>query len=183
MFRKPTDERGAIAWEKGHAFGERLLAWGDDMLRRAFGPKADRVNWRGPNWWTIAAVGIALALTRIPPHQHMFGRDLGPNIAALVGWFGAIMIRRIVASYGKAIDEFEPATALQAKRANEQIKLVATLVNSAAGAAVTVFALSELVKGNDTNYVQIIFATGLALWIHTAARSLLGKLKNEALAN
>lgn len=173
MFRRPKDERGGAAWDKGRAATERLLM-------ELFGPQHDRINWRGPNWWTIVAICIALALTKVPSHPIFFGRDVGLNIASLIGWVGAVMVRRVVSSYGDAVDDFKPSKPLHAKQANEQIKLVANLVNGAAGAAVTVFALSEMVRSDHPDYVQIILAVAMALWVHSAARGLVGKLKDEA---
>ena len=70
---------------------------------------------------------------------------------------------------------------LEAKRANEQIKSLSTAINAlAAGGAVAVTA--KQMTESVVNYPVIIIAVGLAVWVHTGARSLLSLLKDESAA-
>jgi len=146
--------------------------------RRPFSPRPQRINWRGPNCWIASVLILAALSTSIPERPTYFGILDQTQLFCGLSYFAALLTRRVAASFAYAIGGFQPATPLEAKRANEQIKLTATLMNGAAGAAVSIFALAELIRP-DPSYIQIIAAVGAAVWVHSGARSLLDLLKDD----
>lgn len=164
------DERRAAARKAGEDFVDRLLA-----------PRPGAINWRGPNWWTFIVFVGAFTLANLKAgnafHDFLFDKNV------IGGFFGGIsgLVRLTTRFYAERIEDFVPRTALEAKRANEQIKSLSTAINTlAAGSAVavTVRQISEL----KPDYPLMILAVGLAVWIHTGARHLLGLLKDESIS-
>lgn len=160
-------------------FVDHVQAW-QEWWRHPFRAKPDQINWRGPNCWTAFFVIVSIGMSLIPlklqyfsflNHLHALGALLFINSGILV---------RMLKSYGYAIIAFEPKNPLAAKRANEQIKLTSTLINASAAAAVSIFALSEMLRSETPNYMLISLAIGAAAIIHSTARHLLGLLKDEA---
>ena len=93
----------------------------------------------------------------------------------------SVIVRQTTDFYAGRIRQFQPRTVLEAKRANEQIKSLSTAINAlAAGGAVAVTA--KQMTESVVNYPVIIIAVGLAVWVHTGARSLLSLLKDESAA-
>lgn len=79
------------------------------------------------------------------------------------------------------LDKFQPENSLEAKRFNEQVKLLATMLNTVAAAAVSVLAISEIAKHPaEPDMLLIVFAIGAGLWVHMGARGLLLHLKDES---
>ena len=90
-----------------------------------------------------------------------------------------LMLLYIAKSYQIAIDRYTPVTQLQAKRANEQIKLTAGFANTIAAACVSVMALTELLK-EPPQYIHITIAVAIAAIVHDGARKMVGLLKDES---
>ena len=111
------------------------------------------------------------------PDIPIMGNRLPVLISAVLGSsFG--LVTDIV---GKKISSFEPANSTEAKRVNEQIKSLAAMINAVAAGAVTVFALSQIAKGfGSLDMPMIMFALGIALYVHNGARALLGLLKDDS---
>ena len=164
------DERREAARKAGEDFADRLLA-----------PRPGAINWRGPNWWTFIVFVGAFTLANLKPgnavRDFLFDRNIiGASCGGISG-----LVRLTTRFYAERIEAFTPRTVLEAKRANEQIKSLSTAINAlAAGSAVavTVKQLSE----PTPDYPFIILAVGLAVWIHTGARHLLGLLKDESIS-
>lgn len=138
----------------------------------------ETINWTGPNWWTFGIFTGALIFAGLKP-----GNLVREFLSGHPWVFGgvSVIVRQTTNFYANRIIDFVPRTALEAKRANEQIKSLSTAINAlAAGSAVavTVKQLSEV----EPNYPLIIIAVGLGVWIHTGARSLLGLLKDESIS-
>lgn len=156
----------------------RTVAEWATWWQRPFAPRPKQINWRGPNCWIAASLVLAALSTGIPERTEYFGFLDKTQLSCGLSYWAAVLTRRVAASFGSAIEGFQPATPVEAKRANEQIKLTATLINGAAGAAVSIFALSELMRPHPS-HLQIIAAVGAAIWVHSGARSLIGLLKDE----
>lgn len=161
------EEAKQRASKKGEKFAEVLLA-----------PNPNFIDWRLPNWLTFIFFGLVLAALQIDPKQVYFSYMSGTFVAALTASFFGQAIRWITNVYVAQIVEFEPKTTLDAKRANEQIKSLATAINGIAAAGAMAVAVKQLTQ-IDPDYTLIVIATGLAFWVHTGARSLLGRLKDE----
>jgi len=124
------------------------------------------------------ACGFALLATAIlAPHQHLLGRNasfIWTGILSVVGW-------RLMSGIQRLLDGFVPENALEAKRLNEQIKLMATMLNTVAAAAVSVLAIAEIAKQpQQPNMTLIACAIGLGIWVQMGARGLLLHLKDES---
>lgn len=160
---------------------EELRKAGGDYTRSLLAPRPGAINWRGPNWWTFTLFVAAFTLANLKPGNAV--RDFVFDRNVIGAFFGGIsgVVRITIRLYANRIEDFEPRTALEAKRANEQIKSLSTAINTlAAGSAVavTVRQISEL----KPDYPLMILAVGLAVWIHTGARHLLGLLKDESIS-
>lgn len=67
-------------------------------------------------------------------------------------------------------------------RANEQIKSPANAIIGISAGGVIVVAVKQLTK-EDPDFITIALALVIAFWIHTGARDLLGRLKDEDAPN
>lgn len=74
------------------------------------------------------------------------------------------------------IHKFKPDDALDAKRLNEQLKLMASGINTVAAAFVTVLAIA---KFQEVGINTVLLAGGAGLWVHMGARGILLHLKDE----
>lgn len=149
---------------------------------RKFGPHEDGINWTSPNYWTVVFLASLMAATFIPTREFYLGfiphAQLFSGTVFAFTWF----LRAVILSYARAMESFEPNSTTKAKRANEQIKLFAGLLNSSAVAIVGVATVRELFSVDDPNYVVIVLALTLSMYIHAHARAILGYLKDEAIA-
>ena len=122
---------------------------------------------------------LLVAFAIVAPHQQWLGRGASlfwTGIVSIIGW-------RLMSGIQGLLDRFKPDSALEAKRLNEQIKLMATMLNTVAAASVSVLAISEIAKQpQNPNMLLITLAIGLGLWVHMGARGLLLHLKDDAAA-
>ncbi len=165
--------------QRGARRPKTVIEWAT-WWQRPFAPLPKQINWSGPNCWIAAILLLAALSTNIPLKAKYFGLLDRTQLFCGLSYLAALLTRRVAASFASAVEGFEPATSVEAKRANEQIKLTATLINGAAGAAVSIFALAELIQPHPS-YLQIIAAVGAAVWVHSGARSLIGLLKDEVI--
>lgn len=101
-------------------------------------------------------------------------------VGAFMGGVSAL-VRITTRFYANRIEDFVPNTALEAKRANEQIKSLSTAINALAGSIAAGVTLKQFWEAKP-DYLLIILSVGFAVWIHTGARHLLGLLKDESIS-
>lgn len=169
-----------MADELTNARRHKTVAEWATWWQRPFAPRPNQINWRGPNCWVAAILILAALATAVPERKEYLGFLNQTQLFCGLSYWAALLTRRVAASFASAIEGFQPATPVEARRANEQVKLTATLINGAAGAAVSIFALSELIRTHPS-YFQIIAAVAAAVWVHSGARSLIGLLKDEVI--
>lgn len=131
------------------------------------------------NWRLMVAFGF-LAVAILAPQRQFLGQPSSlfwTGILSVVGW-------RLMSGIQRNLSQFKPATVTEAKSVNEQIKLMATLLNNVGVAGVSVLAISEIArKPNDPNMVIIVVAIAGAIWFHAGGRGLLLHLKDETPAS
>lgn len=140
------------------------------------------IDWKPVHRASMAIMGAAIVVCLIPNKPMYLG--FVPRLNAICG----ILFCFYMAMRGTAIllaakvVAFEPSSSLAAKRANEQIKLVSTTINSVALATAAAFAITEFAKEDEPNYLVMMMYLTIALDFHHRARSLLGLLKDEAVS-
>ncbi len=120
--------------------------------------------------------GYGLLAFAIVAPQHWLGQGTAlfwTGILSIVGW-------RLMSGIQNQLDRFTPDSVLEAKKLNEQIKLMATMLNTVAAASVSVLAIAEIAKQpKNPNMLMIAGAIGLGMWVHMGARGLLLHLKDD----
>ncbi len=129
-------------------------------------------KWRMANGY-IALFGVVCAgLHTIP------GR---PELELPLVVAGSIAAHQISQRFIGAIADYEPQTELEAKRANEQIRLTATFANLVAVASISVLVFSRLlmpnVSGTLISVPVVIIMAGFA---HYVARKVVSLIKDES---
>jgi len=156
---------------------ERARRRGEEWAARLLAPRPGYIDWRAPNRWTFAmftaALIVAELISRRPPEEFFSS----PVAGFLIG-SASSLVRALTRLYSAKIEEFVPRTSLEAMRANEQVRSLATAINAlAAGGAVAV--VVHQMSSSNPDAVIVIAAVGFAVWIHTGARNLLGFLKDQ----
>ncbi len=100
---------------------------------------------------------------------------------SFVSYCFAVLTSKIADAFKWVIEEFQPRLQVEAKRANEQIKATATLINAAAGGTLTALVIARIAADKEPNYPELVLAVGFALWMHAKSRAVLGLLKDENL--
>lgn len=158
-------------------FKREVARW-EDFWTNIFGPKPDAINWLGPNAWVIGFLLICAAVSRIPV-QASYGWFSDIRLISIITLALVMLLKRVFESFTRAVGGFEPRTPTAAKRANEQIKLIATLLNATAIGGVAVTALSEMLTKDFPDGTKIVLGLAFAYWLHGHARAILGHLKDE----
>lgn len=138
------------------------------------------MNWSKINWSVAVWLGLAVLVSRIPQKPFYFG--FIPHLNAFCGLIflfvtGLVGIGRTIKAELLAYD---PETTAAAKRVNEQIKLVATTINTVAVALASAFAIADWARNDEPDFTLMLISAAVALHFHTQARSLLGLLKDES---
>ncbi|MBC8020358.1 MAG: hypothetical protein H7X78_03990 [Methyloceanibacter sp.] len=143
---------------------------------------SDYHPWRMANHWALLFVVICGIAANIERQAVWFGflPDRWMQTILSVGAGAAIFM--LTKRYVRAIASYTPTTSLEAKRANEQIKLTANFSNTIAAAWIAVVALAQLIKPEGPNYYIITLAVVIAGFIHGGARNMVGLIKDEAVA-
>jgi len=136
------------------------------------------INWRGPNWATAGFFLLCLISVQIPFQKVYFGIVPHEVVLVLVTTYLAMIFNRTVDFYARRINVFRPQTVLEAKRANEQIKSLASAINALSGGSVIAVAVRQLTQAQP-DYSLIVATTAAGVWAHSLGRSLLGMLKDE----
>jgi hypothetical protein len=157
---------------------EHYRELGAGFIRDLFAPPDGLIDWRGPNWATVAFLGLLLWVSQLPVRKVYLGFISHDQIAATLSSLIGLAINRITGMYASRVKAFVPRTVLEAKRANEQIKSLATAINAVAAGGAVAMMIKQL-GGADPDYGLVVLAVALAFWIHTGARHLLGLLKDE----
>lgn len=89
------------------------------------------------------------------------------------------MVQILTRKFVHAFDRYDPETPLQAKRANEQIKITAAFANAVATAIVAVQVLSQAIKETPPTPFHIITGIVIAGMVHVGGRNLVALLKPE----
>ncbi len=144
-----------------------------------FAPDPGKINFRRPNWLTVLYFCILFAISQVTKQETYLGFLPHDQLIAIGSGFVAIGFSRIIRQYGERIEQFEPRSAVEAKRANEQIKSVSNLFNALAGGSAIALTAKQLSQSNP-DYGLIVLTLGLSVWIHTGARNLLGLIKDES---
>jgi hypothetical protein len=136
--------------------------------------------WRLANAHVWLFLIVCALLTAIPARPVWYGAVTDRSVRLMLSAIGGIWVYRLTMSYVSAIAAYKPTTALQAKRANEQIKLTANFANTVSAAWISVIALSELIKSTP-DYSGIAVAVIIAGMVHGGARNMVGLIKDEAI--
>jgi hypothetical protein len=177
MTQSPEPKRRRLTAEERQQARERGWKLGQDL----WASKDGRINWRAPNVWIFLTLVIAAVIASTERRSIYFGFVPEDRMLAVISYGFAVLTRGIAGSFQHVIEDFKPRTQLEAKRANEQIKATATLINAAAAGTLTALVIAQVAKASEPNYLELVFSLGLALWIHTASRTVLGLLKDENL--
>lgn len=137
-----------------------------------FGP------WKAANFKVALFIVICVALSIAPYRDRWFGIDSESLFLYVIAPMIALVLIHISKAYEISIDRFVPSSSLEAKRANEQIKLMAAFANTIAAACVSVMALTELLK-ETPQYSYIAAAFCVSAIVHGGARRMVGLLKDE----
>lgn len=107
---------------------------GEDFACWLLEPPQGAIDWRLPNWWTLLVFVCVFVVSMLKPGNHirdiLFDRYYSTGI---IGGGLSYLTRITTQLYADKIEQFQPRTALEAKRANEQIKSLATAINALAG--------------------------------------------------
>lgn len=135
--------------------------------------------WRMANLSVMAFVIWAVPIALIPAQDVWFGfiTDRAVNLILSIG--AGVAISTLTKRYVKAIEGYEPTTPIQAKRANEQIKLTATFSNAVSTAVMAVLVISQLVRSEPPNYFRILTGVVIALMVHVGGRNIVALIKPE----
>jgi hypothetical protein len=139
----------------------------------------DFPTWRMANLWVILFLVVAAVVSFIPARPIWFGLVTDRAVNLILSVAAGVCINQIAKNYVAAFAAYDPANPLQAKRANEQIKLSATFANSVSTAVVAVLVLSQLVKNDPPDYFRIITGIAIAGLVHVGGRNLVALLKPE----
>lgn len=139
----------------------------------------DGIDWRPVHRASMAIMAAAIVICLIPNKPIYLG--FIPRLNAICGvvFCFYLAMRGTALLVASRIAAFAPQSGLEAKRANEQIKLVSTTVNSVALATAAAFAITEFAKEAEPNYLVMMMYVTIALDFHHRARALLGLLKDE----
>jgi hypothetical protein len=127
----------------------------------------------------MAIMAAAIVICLIPNKPIYLGFIPRLNAVCGVVFCFYMAMRGTAQLLAKTVVTFEPRSGLAAKRANEQIKLISTTVNSVALATAAAFAITEYAKETEPNYLIMMMYLTIALDFHHRARALLGLLKDE----
>jgi hypothetical protein len=137
--------------------------------------------WRRANHYLILFM-VLCGLSGVVEHRPVwFGVLPDRWLQMILSIVAGIVVFRLTKNYTAAIAAYEPSTPLQARRANEQIKLTANFSNTIAAAWIAVVALSQLTKADGPNYYIITLAVMIAGFIHGGGRNIVGLIKDEAI--
>lgn len=139
------------------------------------------IDWNAPNWWTFFLFLCAFVIAAMKPGNPV--REFLLDQKFVGGFMGGVsgLVRITTRFYANRIEDFEPCTALEAKRANEQIKSLSGAINAFAASIAVGVSLKQFWEAKP-DYMLIILSIGLAVWVHTGARHLLGLLKDESIS-
>jgi hypothetical protein len=137
-------------------------------------------KWRLVNLTATLFVVMCTLVSTIPARPLWFGFVTDQNMQTALSVLAGIAIYRLTKGYVAAIESYTPSTPLQAKRANEQIKLTANFANTIAAAWIGVVALSQLIK-KEPDFFVISITVMISGFIHGGARNMVGLVKDEAL--
>jgi len=129
--------------------------------------------------WVVAVRLVTLMiLASLAFSMADFIPKISPFIYGLILSIGMTWTSR---KFCVAINEYNPTTVLEAKRANEQIKLLANFASAIAVATFAVLALSNLIdKGSVKADISTFCLIMLGAWfIHSGGRNILGLIKDE----
>jgi hypothetical protein len=115
----------------------------------------------------------------IPEREMWFGLLTNLQAQTALAVAGALILHKLSRRYLAAIVAYVPATPLQAKRANEQIKLMANFTNAIATAWIAIAVLNQVIRDNPPPAFSVMTAIALAGILHIGAREIVGQIKDE----
>jgi hypothetical protein len=135
------------------------------------------INWRRAHVWTSIYLTACLAISITPtPEVGWLNPDLIRSV--IIGVF-ANLGRLVLAVYRECINKFEPQTKLEAKIANEQIKIIANFANSCAIAFFAVVVLGSYFGDRPHAQFLVIVGAIVIFVMNGSARGILAQLKDE----
>ncbi|APL95987.1 hypothetical protein EWH08_11055 [Sphingobium indicum] len=141
----------------------------------------DYPAWRRANLFVFMFIVACAVVHMIPERAVWFGLMSGENLRLTLTVAGSVYISRLADYFIRAIEQYQPCTPIQAKRANEQIKLTATFANIIAGALISVVALRQSISSaSSAQGISAFTAMLFAALIHMGARSIVGLIKDES---
>lgn len=137
------------------------------------------MSFRNTNW-ALAALAIIFAVSVILP-EFKFPSWLGGGSSfalagSMIGW----AMQRTTRAATEDAARYRPSSVIDAKRANEQIKLVANSMNVVALAAIGFYVIQGLPSATTADRILTALVLVLALSVHVDARRLMGMLKDES---
>lgn len=140
---------------------------------------AESQEWRLANAKVALFLAAGVILTQIPARDVWFGIITDEKVRLLLSVIIGVAVFQLTKGYVSAINAYTPATAIHAKRANEQIKLTANFGNAIATAVISVAALTQMIKP-DPNYYLIAMPALIAALIHAGSRNMVANIKDES---
>lgn len=139
----------------------------------------DSIKWRIANLYVLAFIVTGLVLSIIPARPLWFGFVTDRAMNGFLSVLSGAAIHYITKALVQAFAEYTPATPLQARRANEQIKLMATFSNAIAVAVIAILAIGQLVRDAGPDYFKLSMGVMISVMIHAGGRNLVALLKAE----
>ena len=141
--------------------------------------RSKHIDWRGPNFVTYLLICAVAIVLYVDWEAYEFLAIDGRNAQTTLTGAIATLMRFNASFYAFKIDAFTPATPLDAKRANEQIKSLANAISGIAAAGVIAVSVKQIPQP-EPDYILLCLSAGIAFYVHTGARDLLGRLKDES---
>lgn len=139
----------------------------------------DYMKWRLANLYAVAFVVVAGVISLIPARPIWFGVIPNHVVQLCLTVAAGVAVQLVTKKFVRAFEDFQPETPLQAKRANEQIKLMASFANAIATAVVAVIVISQSIKDIPPANITIFTGCIIAGMIHVGGRNLVSLLKPE----
>lgn len=137
------------------------------------------IYWGRANLWMLATLALLVSSSFLPSSDTTIEETVLAPLADLIVPGALILFWFTSRAYNSAAAIFTPANVVQAKQANEQIKLMATFFNNLAVAGVIGILLTKTLPGSGLPFLELIYGIAAAINAHLTGRDLLYFLKDE----
>jgi hypothetical protein len=140
----------------------------------------NQINWKYSHTYTWVYLAVCFSAALIPtPNLGWISKEaLGLSLTCVLTFLGP----RVLKSYQSSIKDFKPINKHEAKIANEQIKLIATFLNSGSIAIFVIVVIGPYfnqINQSRSDNILIILGIVIIFFANIGARNTLGCLKNE----